>query len=116
LFERKGVFVVENRGDFDLEEFELEMIDSGAEEFEENENLILITTAMEDFGNVAKKMEEMGIEPDSQELQRIPHDTTKLSIEDSKKVLRLVEKLEDDDDVQKVYHNLEISEELEKEL
>jgi len=116
LFERKGVFVVENRGNFDLEEFELEMIDAGAEEFEENENLILITTAMEDFGNVAKKMEEMGIEPDSQELQRIPHDTTKLSIEDSKKVLRLVEKLEDDDDVQKVYHNLEISEELEKEL
>jgi YebC/PmpR family DNA-binding regulatory protein len=116
LFERKGVFVVENSGNFDLEEFEMEMIDAGAEEFEENENMILITTAMEDFGNVSKKMEELGIEPDSQELQRIPHDTTNLSIDDAKKVLRLVERLEDDDDVQKVYHNLEISEELENEL
>ena len=58
----------------------------------------------------------MGIEPETQELQRIPHNTVSLSLEDSKKVLRLVEKLEDDDDVQKVYHNLEITEELAKAL
>jgi YebC/PmpR family DNA-binding regulatory protein len=116
LFDRKGVFVLKNPGTFDVEEFELEMIDVGAEDFEENENLIMVTTAMEDFGNVSKKLEEMGIEPESQDLQRIPHNTTLLSIEDSKKILRLVEKLEDDDDVQKVYHNLEITEDLEKDL
>lgn len=116
LFDRKGIFVVQNSGDFDLEEFELEMIDAGAEDFEENENMIMITTALEDFGNVSKKIEEMGIEAESQELQRIPHNTTLLSIEDSKKILRLVERLEDDDDVQQVFHNLEISEDLENEL
>ena len=116
LFDRKGIFVIQNSGSFDLEDFELEMIDAGAEDFEENENMIMITTALEDFGNVSKKMEEMGIEAESQELQRIPHNTTLLSIEDSKKVLRLIEKLEDDDDVQQVFHNLEISEDLENEL
>ena len=116
LFDRKGIFVIKNNDSFDLEEFELEMIDAGAEDFEENENLIMLTTALEDFGNVSKKLEELRIEPESQELQRIPHNTTALSVADSKKVLRLVERLEDDDDVQKVYHNLEITAELLNEL
>jgi len=116
LFDRKGIFVVQNSGNLDLEEFELEMIDAGAEEFEENETMVMVSTPMEDFGNVSKKLEEMGIEPETQELQRIPHNTVSLSLEDSKKVLRLVEKLEDDDDVQKVYHNLEITDELAKAL
>ncbi len=116
LFDRKGIFMVQNRGDFDVEEFELEMIDAGAEDFEEYENLIMVTSALEDFGNVSKKLDEMGIVAESQELQRIPNNTNLLSIEDSKKVLRLVEKLEDDEDVQKVFHNLEISEDLLQEL
>jgi transcriptional/translational regulatory protein YebC/TACO1 len=76
----------------------------------------MLTTVLEDFGNVSKKLEELGIEPESQELQRIPHNTTVLSISDSKKVLNLVERLEDDDDVQNVYHNLEITSELVNEL
>jgi YebC/PmpR family DNA-binding regulatory protein len=116
LFDRKGIFVIQKNDNLDLEEFELEMIDAGAEDLEENENLIMLTTALEDFGNVSKKLEELGIEPESQELQRIPHNTTSLTINDSKKVLRLVERLEDDDDVQKVYHNLEITSELVNEL
>lgn len=116
LFDRKGIFVIQNSGSFDLEEFELEMIDAGAEDFEENENMIMVTTAFEDFGNVSKKLAEMEIEPESQELQRIPHNTNLLSIEEAKKVMRLVERLEDDDDVQKVFHNLEITEELENSL
>jgi len=116
LFDRKGVFVVENPGNVDIEEFELEMIDAGAEDFEQNENIIIVTTALEDFGNMSKKLEELGIEAESQELERIPLNTNSLSIEDSKKVLRLVEKLEDDDDVQKVFHNLEITTELESSL
>lgn len=112
LFDRKGVFVIQNNGSFDIEEFELEMIDAGAEDFEENDNLIMLTTVLEDFGSVSKKLEELGVEPESQELQRIPHNTTTLSNSDAKKVLHLVERLEDDDDVQKVYHNLEITSEL----
>lgn len=113
LFDRKGIFVIQNKGNFDLEEFELEMIDAGAEDFEENDDLLMVTTALEDFGNVSKKLDELKIEAESQELQRIPNNTSILDINEANKVLRLVEKLEDDDDVQNVYHNLEITSELE---
>lgn len=116
LFDRKGVFVINNIGTIDLEEFELEIIDAGAEELEENNNLIMITTALEDFGSVSKKLEELGIESESQELQRIPNNTTELEVSEALQILHLVEKLEDDDDVQNVYHNLEITPKLEEAL
>ncbi len=113
LFDRKGIFVIQILENFDMDEFELEMIDAGAEDIERNENTIIVTTAFEDFGNVSKKLAEMKIEPESQELERIPHNTISLSIDEAKKVMRLIDKLEDDDDVQNVFHNLEITEELE---
>lgn len=116
LFETKGIFVVPLNEKINMEEFELEMIDAGAEELEENDGFIEITTALEDFGSVSKKLEELSIEPESQSLQRIPTTTTALGLEDAKKVLRLVERLEEDDDVQSVYHNLEITPELEESL
>jgi YebC/PmpR family DNA-binding regulatory protein len=116
LFETKGIFVIPKNENIDGEEFELEMIDAGAEEIEENEGIIEVTTALEDFGNVSKKLEELGVEPESQGLQRIPLTTTTLDVEDSKKVLKLVERLEEDDDVQNVYHNLEFTPELEAAL
>jgi YebC/PmpR family DNA-binding regulatory protein len=116
LFETKGVFVVPVTDKIDMDEFELEMIDAGAEELEENDGFIEITSAMEDFGSISKKLEELGIDAESQGLQRIPTTTTALGVEDAKKVLRLVERLEEDDDVQNVYHNLEITPELEKAL
>jgi len=116
LFETKGVFVVPLTDKIDMDDFELEMIDAGAEELEENDGFIEITSAMEDFGNISKKLEELGIDAESQGLQRIPTTTTALDVEDAKKVLRLVERLEEDDDVQNVYHNLEITSELEKAL
>lgn len=116
LFDRKGIFVINNTGNLDLEEFELEVIDAGAEELEEDNNLIMITTALEDFGSVSKKLDDVGVESESQELQRIPNNTTELEVEEALKVMRLIEKLEDDDDVQNVYHNLEITPELEAAL
>ena len=116
LFERKGIFVINNTGNIVLEEFELEIIDAGAEELEENNNLIIITTVLEDFGNMLKKLEDLGIESESQELQRIPNNSVVLELEEALKVMHLVEKLEDDDDVQNVYHNLEITPELEEAL
>jgi transcriptional/translational regulatory protein YebC/TACO1 len=94
----------------------LEMIDAGAEEMEENDGFFEITSAMEDFGNISKKLEELGVEAESQGLQRIPNITTVLEVDEAKKVLRLVERLEEDDDVQNVYHNLEITPELEAAL
>jgi YebC/PmpR family DNA-binding regulatory protein len=111
LFDRKGIFTIPS-GDLDQEEFELEMIDAGAEDIELEDGFFSITTAMEDFGKVQKKLEEMGIEPENAELQRIPHDTVKLPEEEAKKILKVIEVFEDEDDVQKVFHNLEISDEL----
>ena len=116
LFDTKGIFSVPVTDKIDMEEFELEMIDAGAEELEENDGYIEITSAFEDFGDVSKKLEELGIETESQGLQRIPTTTTSLDVDDAKKVLRLVDRLEEDDDVQNVYHNLEITPELEEAL
>ncbi len=114
LFDRKGIFVVHEKEGLDYEDFELEMIDAGAESMERNDNLIIVTSALEEFGNVSKKLEDLNIDPENQELQRIPVNTTVLDVDASKRVLRLVERLEEDDDVQNVYHNLEITPELEK--
>jgi transcriptional/translational regulatory protein YebC/TACO1 len=71
---------------------------------------------MEDFGNVNKKLDEMGIEPEEAKLERIANITRSLDIESAKKVLKFIEVLEDDDDIQNVYHNLDITDELAKEL
>ncbi|HYX09665.1 MAG TPA: YebC/PmpR family DNA-binding transcriptional regulator [Bacteroidales bacterium] len=111
LFDRKGVITVP-RGDRDPEEFQLEIIDAGVEEFEVEEDSFVITTPLEDFGNVRKKLEEMGVEPENAELQRIPNDTKTLDTESAMKVLKMIEDFEDDDDVQNVYHNLEMTDEL----
>jgi len=115
MFDRKGVFSVP-KGEIDPEEFELEMIDAGAEDIEEEDGFFTITTAMEDFGTMQKKLEEMGIEPESAELQRIPRDTVKLEKEDALKILKVIELFEDDDDIQKVFHNLEITDEVMEEM
>jgi YebC/PmpR family DNA-binding regulatory protein len=116
LFDRKGVFTVP-KGDIDQDEFELEVIDAGAEDIElDEEGFFHITTSMEDFGTMAKKLEDLNIEAESAELQRIPHETKTLETEDALKILKVIELFEDDDDVQQVFHNLEISEELMAEM
>jgi len=111
LFERKGIFTVP-KGDLDPDEFELEIIDAGVEEIELVDDKFIITTAMEDFGSMQKKLDEMGIEPENAELQRIPNDTKVLDVEAAKKVLAMIDDFEDLDDVQNVYHNLEMTDEL----
>jgi YebC/PmpR family DNA-binding regulatory protein len=115
LFESKGVFSITNEN-LSLEDLELEMIDAGAEEFEVDGDTLTITCAKEDFGNVNRKLIELGIEPDEAGLKRIPNDLKKLDLESARKVLRLIEVLEDDDDIQNVYHNLEITDEMAEEL
>jgi YebC/PmpR family DNA-binding regulatory protein len=113
LFDRKGVFTVP-KGDFDPEEFELEIIDAGVEECELEDDIYIITTSLEDFGNVQKKLDEMGIHIENAELQRIPNNTKKLDIQSAVKVLKMIEDFEELDDVQNIYHNLEITEEIEE--
>jgi len=111
LFDRKGVFTIP-KGDVDPDEFELEIIDAGAEEIEDENDFLVITTALDDFGNVQKKLEKLNVQAENAELQRIPNNTTELDIETALRFLKIVEAFEDDDDVQNVYHNLEMTDEL----
>ena len=111
MFERKGIITVP-KGNINPEEFELEIIDAGVEDLELQDDMFIITTAMEDFGAVQKKLDQMGIEPENASLQRIPSETKKLSVDASLRVLRMIDEFEEDDDVQDVYHNLEITEEV----
>lgn len=111
LFDRKGVFVL-SIGEKDEEELMLELIDGGAEDIESNEGFMTLYTSFEDFGKMQKKLEDLEIEPESAELQRIPNNYTSLELEEAQKVMRLIEALEDVDDSQAVYHNMEMSDEL----
>lgn len=111
LFDRKGVFTIPKEG-LDEEEFELSIIDAGAEDIEADEDFFTVTTEMEDFGRMQKQLEEMSIEPENAQLQRIPKDTVKLDPENAQKILKIIEAFEEDDDVQNVFHNLEITEEM----
>lgn len=111
LFDRKGVFTV-SKGDFDPEEFQLEMIDAGIDECELEGDVFFITCPMEEFGSVQKKLETMGAKIENAQLERIPNDTKELDLESAQKVLKMIEDFEELDDVQYVYHNLEMSEEL----
>jgi YebC/PmpR family DNA-binding regulatory protein len=105
-FNRMGEFKIKNSG-LNIEELELELIDFGLEEIGENaEGNIVIRTAYNEFGNMNKALEEKGIEVITAELTRIPTNTVELGEDEAQEVLKLVDKLEQDEDVQKVYHNL----------
>ena len=110
LFDRKGIFTIKKSIELNMEEFELEMIDAGAEEIEQDDEYIIVTSAMEDFGNIQKKLEELRIETEDAGLQRIPTTTVSLNDEQYVQSMKLIEKLDDDDDVSKLYHNLETTE------
>ena len=111
MFERKGIITIP-KGSFDAEELQLEIIDAGVDDFTEHDDVYVITTPLEGFTPVQKRLEELGIEIENAELQRIPVETKALDAETGVKVLKIVEIIEDDDDVQNVYHNLEITEEM----
>ncbi|WP_295808986.1 YebC/PmpR family DNA-binding transcriptional regulator [uncultured Apibacter sp.] len=117
LFDRKGIFTLDKSSlTMDWDSFELEMIDAGAEEIEEDDNEVIITSSFEDFGSINHKFEELGIEPKSAELQRLPNTTKSLPLEQAQTILKMLEKFEDDDDVQQVFHNMEITEELQNSI
>ncbi|MBT9394526.1 YebC/PmpR family DNA-binding transcriptional regulator [Hymenobacter sp. NST-14] len=113
-FTRKGVFKLAAEG-LDLEELELELIDAGAEDVyadqdeDEQGNVteyIVVETAFTDFGQMQKALEEKGLNVVSAQLQRIPNTTVHLEGDELEEVMNLIEKFEDDDDVQAVYHTL----------
>ncbi len=114
LFDRKGVFVIPRKPDMNLEELEMSLIDGGLEEMEVDDEYLTLYTAFEDFGNMVKMLEELGIECESAELQRIPNSTRQLDPESIKKVLKVISILEEDDDVTNVYHDMEIPDDFEE--
>jgi len=90
----------------------MEIIDAGVEDFQVEDEMFVITTALEDFGAVQKRLEELGIEAENVELQRIPNETKTLALNDSLKIMRIIDEFEEDEDVQNVFHTLEVTEEV----
>ena len=111
MFDRKGVIRIPKRG-LDADELQLEIIDAGVEDFDEEDDFYVVTTPLDGFASVQKRLEELGVEVENAELQRIPVETKALDAESGAKVLKMVEIFEDDDDVQNVFHNLEVTDEM----
>lgn len=105
LFERKGIFKLA-KNDLNVEELELDLIDFGAEEVFEDEGEIFIYTSFVNYGTMQKALEEKKMEVLSTELQRIPVNTVQLTEEQMAEVEAMIEKIEDDEDVQGAYHNM----------
>lgn len=111
IFQRKSIFRFAAGEELDVEELELELIDGGLEELyveedEEGNDVVVVQTSFEDFGNMQKLLEEKGIDVKSAKLERINLSNTEVSEEASAEVMKLVDKIEEDDDVQAVYHNM----------
>lgn len=105
LFERRGVFKFDPEK-LNLDELELDLIDAGAEDIDRQQDEIIVYTKFTEFGHMQKFLESRNLEAKSSELQYVPTTTKELPEDQQDEVLKLVEVLESDDDVQAVYHNL----------
>jgi len=113
IFDRKGVFTISpEQIKIATDELEMELIDAGLEELEVDEEAVTVYCEYTNFNNMQTKLEELEIEIENSELQRIPNNTKKISAEQAKKVLKLLDLLEENDDVQQVFHNMELTEEI----
>ena len=112
IFDQKGVFRINKEKISNFDEFMLEAIDAGAEDVVEDDDMVIIFTPRENFGTMQKTLEKLNIEPDSSKLERIPNTFVKLDKDQALKILKLIDLLEDDDDVQNVYHNMELPDEV----
>jgi len=106
MFERKGEFIFKLK-DKKREEIELELIDGGADEIEEMDGKMYVYTAFDDFGNMQDTLEKLDIEVEEARLQRFPNVTKELNEEQQEDIERLIERFEDDDDVQNVFHGMD---------
>lgn len=105
LFERKGVFKLPAEG-VDMDVLELDLIDAGADDIEVEEGVITVYTSFQGFAHMQKSLEEKHIAVTSAEIQRLPTSLKDLGEAEEEEVLELIDSLEQDDDVQAVYHNL----------
>ena len=111
LFEHKCVFHIKAKEGVSVEDLELELIDYGVDEVDQDENEIIISGAFEENSNIQKYLEDNGFEIESSEFVRIPNDLKEVTPEQREILEKLLEKFEDDDDVQNVFHNMKEEEE-----
>ncbi len=106
MFSRKAVFRCEKTDELDLEELELELIDAGLESIEENEENVFIYGDFTNFGNLGDALEAKGIEVKNASLKRYPTSPVEFTDDQLEEIEKMLDKLEDDDDVQGVYTNI----------
>ena len=106
LFEHKCVFRIKAKEGVSVEDLELELIDYGVDEVEQDEDAIVLSGAFEENSNIQKYLEDNGFEIESSEFVRIPNDLKEVTAEQREVLEKLLEKFEDDDDVQNVFHNM----------
>ena len=111
LFDHKCVFKIKPTEGLDIEELELELIDCGVDEVEPDEEEIVLYGAFEDYSNIQKYLEDNGYEIISSEFERIPNDLKEVTDEQRAAIEKLLDKLEEDEDVQNVFHNMKEAEE-----
>jgi len=113
MFAKKGQIIIERTAAMDEDEIMMLALEAGAEDFNAEVEMFEIITTVENFGAVREVLEAAGFEFASAELTMIPDNMIPISLEGAAKVQRLIDMLEDDDDVQDVYHNAEFPEEFE---
>lgn len=106
LFDHKSVFKIKPKDGVSLEDLELELIDYGVDELENDEDEIVLYGAFEEFANIQKYLEENGFEIVSAEFERIPNDLKEVTEEQRAQLEKLLDKFEEDEDVQNVFHNM----------
>ncbi|HBT96104.1 MAG TPA: YebC/PmpR family DNA-binding transcriptional regulator [Coriobacteriia bacterium] len=111
-FERKGQIMVEKGSSPDEDEFMMLVAEAGGDDYEDGEDEWIVTTASTELTNVKKALEELGVEVKGYELIMEPTTPTEVSVGDAKKVMRLIDKLEELEDLQNVYHSMDITDEI----
>ncbi|MEZ4918221.1 MAG: YebC/PmpR family DNA-binding transcriptional regulator [Saprospiraceae bacterium] len=109
-FNRKGVFKVKSDAGYDWDELELELIDAGLEEIKPEEEEMVLYTDFKDFGTMQTELEKRGMETSSAGLEWIPTLSKSLGDEDVEQVIKLIDRLEEDEDVLNVFHTMDMSE------
>ena len=113
IFSRKGVFTIESsKTNLDHDELEMDLIDAGLEEFDVDKGSITIYCDYLDFNKMQLKLDVLNIEVQKSQLQRIPNNFKTLNAKEAEKVIKLLDLLEENDDVQQVFHNMNLTEEI----
>ena len=105
MFQKKAVFKF-NKASYNLEELEFELIDHGLSELQSDDEIVIAYADFVDFGKLSKALEDKGLTPISAEVEWIPSTTVPVTDEQAEEISKLIERLEQDDDVQKVFHNM----------